>query len=86
MAAPASLRREGRALREALAEALGTKPDGIEERIDDLAGHRRIGELGADRARIDEVVDVAMRRPELTQMTPGEVERSDLAGILEAAW
>ena len=69
-----------------LAEALGTEPEEIEERIDDLAGHRRIGELGADRTRIDEVVDLAMRRPELAQMTPGEVQRSDLAGILEAAW
>jgi alcohol dehydrogenase class IV len=71
---------------EALADALGTKPDRIRDRIDELAGHRRIRELGADRGRIDEVLDVAMARPELVQMTPGEVERSDLAGILEAAW
>jgi alcohol dehydrogenase class IV len=71
---------------EALATALGTEPDGIEERIDDLGGHRRIGELGADRSRIGEVVEVAMARPDLAQMTPGQVERSDLAGILEAAW
>jgi maleylacetate reductase len=71
---------------EALARALGTDSNGIKERIDDFAGHRRIGELGADRSRIDEVVEVAMARPELFQMTPGEVDRSDLAGILEAAW
>ena len=71
---------------EALAEALGTDPDGIAERIDDLAGRRRIGELGADRGRIDEVVEGAMSRSELQQMTPGEVRRSDLEGILEAAW
>jgi alcohol dehydrogenase class IV len=70
----------------ALAEALGTGPDRIEERIDQLAGERRIGDLGADRGQIDEVVDLAMRRPELSQMTPGDVERSDLAGILQAAW
>ena len=71
---------------EALAEALATDPDGLEERIDFLAGQRRIGELGADPGRIGEVVEVAMARPELARMTPGEVERSDLAGILEAAW
>ena len=71
---------------EALAEALGTDADRIGDRIGDLAGHRRIGELGADRSRIDEVLDVAMARSELQQMTPGEVERSDLAGILESAW
>ncbi|HEX3295146.1 MAG TPA: iron-containing alcohol dehydrogenase [Solirubrobacterales bacterium] len=71
---------------EALAEVLGTDPDGLRERIDELAGHRRLGEVGADRDRIDEVVDVAMARPELQQMTPGEVERADLEGILAAAW
>jgi alcohol dehydrogenase class IV len=71
---------------EALAEALGTDANRIEGRIDELGGHRRIGELGADRDRIDEVVEVAMARPELVRMTPGEVERSDLAGILAAAW
>ena len=70
----------------ALADALGTRPDRIRERIAELAGHRRLGELGADRARFDEVLDGAMARPELEQMTPGEVERSDLASILDAAW
>ena len=71
---------------EALAEALGTDPNGIETRIDELGGDRRIGELGADRDRLDEVVEVAMARPELVRMTPGEVDRSDLAGILQASW
>jgi alcohol dehydrogenase class IV len=71
---------------DALAEALGTDAKEIEERIDELGGHRRIGELGADRDRIDEVVEVAMARPELERMTPGEVDRSDLAGILRASW
>jgi alcohol dehydrogenase class IV len=71
---------------EALAAALGSDSERIKERIDELAGHRRIGELGADRGRIDDVLDVAMARPELSRMTPGEVGRSDLAGILEAAW
>jgi alcohol dehydrogenase class IV len=71
---------------EALARALGTDSSGIRERIDDLAGRRRIGELGADRSRMDEVVELAMARPELSRMTPGEVERSDLVAILEAAW
>jgi alcohol dehydrogenase class IV len=71
---------------EALAEALGTDAAGIRERIADLAGHRRLGELGADRDRIGEVVEAALARPELSHMTPGTVERSDLATILEAAW
>ena len=71
---------------EALAAALGTDARGLQGRIADLAGHRRLGELGADRGRIDEVLDVAMARPELEHMTPGEVTREDLTAILEAAW
>jgi alcohol dehydrogenase class IV len=71
---------------EALASALGTDGDGLQERIAELAGHRRLSELGADRGRIDEVVGVAMARPELEHMTPGEVSRTDLTAILEAAW
>jgi len=70
----------------ALASALGTDGAGLEKRIDELAGNRRLGELGADRAQIDEVVEVAMARPELEHMTPGEVTRKDLAALLQAAW
>ncbi|HKH23419.1 MAG TPA: iron-containing alcohol dehydrogenase [Solirubrobacterales bacterium] len=71
---------------EALARALGTEPVRIGERIAGLGGHRSIGELGADRSRIDEVLDQAMARAELSHQTPGDVERSDLAAILDAAW
>jgi alcohol dehydrogenase class IV len=71
---------------EALASALGTDGNGLKERIADLAGNRTLGELGADRSRIGEVVDVAMTRPELEHMTPGDVSREDLTAILEAAW
>jgi alcohol dehydrogenase class IV len=70
----------------ALAAALGTDSEHLLERIADLAGHRRLGELGADRDRLDEVLDVALARPELEHMTPGEVTRADLAAILRAAW
>jgi alcohol dehydrogenase class IV len=70
----------------ALAGALGVEPEGIQARLDDLGGHRRLGELGADRGRIDEVLDGALARPELAHMTPGEVSRSDLAAVVEAAW
>jgi alcohol dehydrogenase class IV len=71
---------------EALAEALGTNPDGLPERIADLAGHRRLGELGADRERRDEVIEGALARPGLADQTPGELDRSDLESILDAAW
>jgi alcohol dehydrogenase class IV len=71
---------------EALAAALGTDPDRIGDRIRELAGDRRLGELGADEDRIAEVVEVAAARPELFRMTPGELDRADLEAILRAAW
>jgi alcohol dehydrogenase class IV len=71
---------------EALSRALGTEPDRLTDRIDELGGRHRLGELGADRGRIDEVVEVAMARPELERMTPGEVAPDDLVAILEASW
>jgi alcohol dehydrogenase class IV len=71
----------------ALAAALGTDPGGLHERIAELGGHLRLGDLGADRDRIDEVLDGTLARPELSHMTPGaEVGRSDLEAILSAAW
>jgi maleylacetate reductase len=70
----------------ALATALGTDSARIRERIDELGGHRRLSQLRADPRRIEEVIEVAMARPELSQMTPGQVEPSDLRAILEAAW
>ena len=70
----------------ALAQALGTEPESIRARVGELAGERHLGELGADRDRIDDLLDAAMTRPELGAMTPGDVDRSDLAAILEAAW
>jgi alcohol dehydrogenase class IV len=71
---------------EALSSALGTDASGLSGRIAELAGDRHLGELGADRGRVDEVLDAAMARPELEHMTPGEVRREDLAAILDAAW
>jgi maleylacetate reductase len=70
----------------ALAAALGTDNDGLPQRIASLAGNRRLGELGADRDRLDEVVEGALARAELSHQTPGEVDRRDLAAILDAAW
>lgn len=73
---------------EALAEALGTDAAGIRARIEALAGGRRgLGELGAERSRIEEVVDGAMARGELSGMTPGEpVQAADLERMLDSAW
>lgn len=72
---------------EALAEALGTEPLGIRERIELLGGGRRgLADLGAGRNCLDAVLDAAMNRPELVHMTPGDVTREDLARVLDRAW
>jgi len=71
---------------EKLAAAIGTDGAGLRARIAELAGNRRLGELRADRGRVPEVVEVAMGRPELEHMTPGDVSPADLTAILDAAW
>ena len=71
----------------ALAGALGTDPEAIKARIERLGGGRRgLGELGADRSRLGEVIEAASSRPELFHMTPGEVEPRHLEQILDRAW
>ncbi len=55
----------------ALAAAIGTDPDAIEERILDLGGHPPgLGEVGADRGRLGDAVEAILARPELA-CTPG---------------
>jgi alcohol dehydrogenase class IV len=71
---------------EALAQALGTEADGIGPRIAELGGGaRRLGELGADRAKLPEALDAILQRFEL-QFTPSPPDRDELERLLEAAW
>jgi alcohol dehydrogenase class IV len=71
---------------EALAAALGTTNDEIGPRIEELGGGRRhLGDLGADRERIDEALDTILKRGELA-MTPNPPDRNELKGIIENAW
>jgi maleylacetate reductase len=70
----------------ALASAIGTTPGEIGERIEQLAGGpRRLGELGADRTLLGEVVDAVMQRPEL-QFTPTPPDRTEIERLLSDAW
>lgn len=71
----------------ALALALGTEPELISERIERLGGGRRgLAGLGAERSCFEQVINAAMKRPELVHMTPGEVSQEDLARVLDRAW
>jgi alcohol dehydrogenase class IV len=69
-----------------LAAALGTQPVRIGERITQLGpGQRTLGELGADRERLGDVVEQAMARPQLN-WTPNPPDRAELTALLESAW
>ena len=69
-----------------LAEALGTDPAGIEARILELGGNPPgLGDLGADRCKLDQALDSMLVRPELA-FTPEPPSREDLAQLVESAW
>ncbi len=69
-----------------LAEAIGTTPDGIGKRIEELAGGgRTLSELGAEPDRLDDVVAAAAARQEL-QLTPDPPSPEELRALIDAAW
>jgi alcohol dehydrogenase class IV len=69
-----------------LAEAIGTDPDQLEPRIRDLGGNPAgLGDLGADKSKLDEAIELMLQRPELN-FTPNPPTRLDLEELIEAAW
>jgi len=69
----------------ALAEALRTDPASLPVRISELGHPPGLGDLGADRDRLDGAVDAIEARPELG-FTPQPPDREGLRAIIEAAW
>jgi len=70
----------------ALAEALGVDAPEIEPRILELGGSPKgLGELGADRSKLDQAIDSMLQRPELA-FTPEPPARADLERLVESAW
>jgi alcohol dehydrogenase class IV len=69
-----------------LAKALAADPEEIESRILELGGNPPgLGELGADRSRLDSALDSIMVRPELA-FTPEPPNREDVQELIERAW
>jgi alcohol dehydrogenase class IV len=69
-----------------LAEALGTAPEEIEARILNLGGNPAgLGDLGADKSKLDQALDSMLMRPELA-FTPEPPTRHDLEALIESAW
>ena len=69
----------------ALAESIGASPDQIESRIDQLGQPTGLGDLGADRSKLDQALDSMLMRPELA-FTPEPPTRDDLSALVEASW
>jgi alcohol dehydrogenase class IV len=70
----------------ALAEALDTDPTEIEARILELGGNPAgLGDVGADRSKLDEAIESMLLRPELA-FTPEPPSRDDLEALIESAW
>lgn len=69
-----------------LAGAIGTQPEGLRERITELAADPDgLGASGADRDRLDDALDAILARPPLA-FTPDPPDRDELRRILDAAW
>ncbi len=70
----------------AIAAALGTEPERIGERIEQLGGgRRRLSELGAGADCVERVVEAAGTREQLA-MTPDPPSPDELRAIVEAAF
>lgn len=70
-----------------LAVALGTTENQLGVRIEGLAGGRRnLGEIGADRNRLDEALDAMLARSTDLERTPDPPNRDELRQIIESAW
>src|SRR5215211_5670323 len=68
-----------------LAEAIGSEPDRIGPRIEELSGGRRsFAELGGDPDRLDAALAAMLKRPEL-QWVPDPPDRAELEALIEAA-
>jgi alcohol dehydrogenase class IV len=69
-----------------LAESLGTAPEDMEARILQLGGDPLgLGQLGADRGKLDQAIESMLLRPELA-FTPEPPTRDDLAELIEKSW
>ena len=69
-----------------LAAAIGTDVAGLEPRLLELGGHPAgLGELGADRARLDEAIEAMLARPELASV-PSPPSRQELERLISASW
>jgi len=69
-----------------LAESLSTDLGGLEARIVSLGGNPTgLGELGAERGKLDEALEAMLQRPELA-FTPEPPTHEELADLIDRSW
>jgi alcohol dehydrogenase class IV len=70
-----------------LLAAIGTDPEGAEARVRQLGGDPAgLGAIGADRAKLDDALELMVVRPELVFVPGPPLVKADLAELVEAAW
>jgi alcohol dehydrogenase class IV len=70
-----------------LAAAIETDPEDIEARVLQLGGDPRgLGQVGADRSKLDQALDSMLVRPELAFVPGPPLNKGDLAELVESAW
>jgi maleylacetate reductase len=70
----------------ALAEAIDTSPDNLAPRIRELGNNPTpLGELGADKSKLDQAIESMLVRPELA-FTPSSPNRDELRELIESVW
>lgn len=68
------------------AVAIGGEPAEVDRRLLELGGNPKgLGELGAERAKLEPVLDAMLQRPEL-DFAPRPPTREELRKLIEAAW
>lgn len=68
-----------------LADALGTDPAGLPQRIEELGRPRGLSQVGGDASKLDEAIETMLQRPEL-QRVPNPPVGSELRALVDGAW
>ncbi|HET7444952.1 MAG TPA: iron-containing alcohol dehydrogenase [Solirubrobacterales bacterium] len=70
-----------------LAAAIGAYPDQLEPRLLELGGGpARLGELAADRDRLEQAIELMLARSELGRVPGPALTKDDLAQLIARAW
>ncbi|HET8956801.1 MAG TPA: iron-containing alcohol dehydrogenase [Solirubrobacterales bacterium] len=70
---------------ERLADALGTRRQGLPERVAELGKPPRLSEVGGNESKLDEAIEAMLQRPEIASV-PGPPSAEEVARLVQQAW